>query len=98
MSTRYALLKLAQPVPASKPPATPLGVVAPRPRAETPTEIVEPEPDESVIRSLGMYWQRDLVVWRNEPRVFGKQQALSKPVDFSGQRGIYILYDHHTVV
>lgn len=45
-----------------------------------------------------MYWQRDLVVWRNDPRVYGKQQALSKPVDFTKQRGIYILYDHHTVI
>jgi len=53
---------------------------------------------ESVIRCLGMYWQRDLVVWRTDPRMFGKQQALSKPVDFAKQRGIYILYDHHTVV
>ena len=59
---------------------------------------VEEEPDESVIRCLGMYWQRDLVVWKNDPRIFGKQQALSKPVDFGAQRGIYILYDHHTVV
>ena len=53
---------------------------------------------EPVIRCLGMYWQRDLVVWRNDPRVYGKQQASSKPVDFTKQRGIYILYDHHTVV
>jgi hypothetical protein len=43
-----------------------------------------------------MYWQRDLIVWRNLPRVFGQRQALAKPVDFAGQRGIYILYDHHT--
>jgi hypothetical protein len=62
--------------------------------------IQEPEPDEleSIIRSFGMYWQRDLVVWKNDPKMFGKQQALSKPVDFSKQKGIYILYDHHTVV
>jgi hypothetical protein len=59
---------------------------------------IEEEQDESVIRCLGMYWQRDLVVWKSEPRVFGKQQAQSKPVDFGAQRGIYILYDHHTVV
>jgi hypothetical protein len=56
------------------------------------------ESDESIIRCLGMYWQRGLVVWRTEPRIYGKQQALSRPVDFGGQRGIYILYDHHTVV
>lgn len=62
------------------------------------TASIEEEPDESVIRCLGMYWQRDLVVWKNDPRIFGKQQAQSKPVDFGSQRGIYILYDHHTVV
>lgn len=65
---------------------------------EAQAATIEEEPDESVIRCLGMYWQRDLVVWKNDPRVFGKQQALSKPVDFGSQRGIYILYDHHTVV
>lgn len=56
------------------------------------------EASESIIHSFGMYWQRDLVVWRNDPKMFGKQQALSKPVDFGKQKGIYILYDHHTVV
>lgn len=56
------------------------------------------ESSDSIIHSFGMYWQRDLVVWRNDPRVYGKQQALSKPVDFGKQKGIYILYDHHTVV
>ena len=56
------------------------------------------ESSDSIIHSFGMYWQRDLVVWRNDPKMFGKQQALSKPVDFGKQKGIYILYDHHTVV
>ncbi len=58
----------------------------------------EEELSESIIRSFGMYWQRELVVWRNDPKMYGKQQALSKPVDFGKQKGIYILYDHHTVV
>ena len=74
------------------PPATPKVL------KEAQTSTVEQEPDESVIRCLGMYWQRDLVIWKSDPRIFGKQQALSKPVDFGAQRGIYILYDHHTVV
>ncbi|HVT36565.1 MAG TPA: GIY-YIG nuclease family protein [Nevskiaceae bacterium] len=30
--------------------------------------------------------------------MFGKQQAASTPVDFGKQKGLYILYDHHTVV
>jgi len=60
---------------------------------ETDTEL-----SDSIIHSFGMYWQRDLVVWRNDPKMYGKQQALSKPVDFGKQKGIYILYDHHTAV
>jgi len=58
----------------------------------------ELEESESVIRSFGMYWQRDFVVWKSEPRMFGKQQATATPVDFGKQKGLYILYDHHTVV
>lgn len=79
-------------------PAVALSLATPQLLEEAQTATVEEGPDESVIRCLGMYWQRDLVVWKKEPRVFGKQQALSKPVDFGAQRGIYILYDHHTVV
>ena len=30
--------------------------------------------------------------------MYGKQQALSKAVDFGKQKGIYILYDQHTVI
>ncbi len=58
----------------------------------------EVESSDSIIQSFGMYWQRDLVVWRGEPKMFGKQQAQAKAVDFGRQKGIYILYDHHTVV
>lgn len=70
------------------------------PKHEKLETLVESDMElsDSIIHSFGMYWQRDLVVWRNDPRLFGKQQALSKPVDFGKQKGIYILYDHHTVV
>lgn len=64
----------------------------------TPEAVSDAEASDSIIRSFGMYWQRDLVVWRNDPKFFGKQQASTKPIDFGKQKGIYILYDHHTVV
>lgn len=94
----YALRAADQPLAAATSSPTVSPTVAAKAIPEAQTLAIEPEPDESVIRCLGMYWQRDLVVWRNDPKVYGKQQALSKPVDFGGQRGIYILYDHHTVV
>lgn len=74
-------------------PTTPSKQKKPEALAESDVEA-----SESIIHSFGMYWQRDLVVWRNDPKMYGKQQALSKPVDFGKQKGIYILYDHHTVV
>jgi hypothetical protein len=84
--------------PPSAKPAVALPPATPKVLKEAQSATIEEDSDESVIRCLGMYWQRDLVVWKSDPRIFGKQQALSKPVDFSSQRGIYILYDHHTVV
>lgn len=90
-----------QPASTNTPPEKPIIALLPATQKvlkEAQTSTIEADPDESVIRCLGMYWQRDLVVWKSEPRVFGKQQAFSKPVDFGTQRGIYILYDHHTVV
>lgn len=80
-------------------PAASIEVLALTPNKELETLVEsEVESSESIIHSFGMYWQRDLVVWRNDPKMYGKQQALSKTVDFGKQKGIYILYDHHTVV
>jgi len=75
-------------------------LTTPASKPKTPEAVAESEDEtsDSIIHSFGMYWQRDLVVWRNDLKMYGKQQALSKAVDFGKQKGIYILYDHHTVV
>lgn len=78
--------------------SAPAAVPTNKPKAQQPAIEAEDESSDSIIHSFGMYWQRDLVVWRNDLKMYGKQQALSKPVDFGKQKGIYILYDHHTVV
>ena len=70
----------------------------PKEKAERIPLEAEIEASDSIIQSFGMYWQRDLVVWKNDPKMYGQQQALAKSVDFGRQKGIYILYDHHTVV
>lgn len=75
-----------------------LAKVTSKPRIEEVPSDIHTEDSESIIRSFGMYWQRDLVVWKNDLKMFGKQQALVKAVNFGKQKGIYILYDHHTVV
>lgn len=81
-------------------PAASVAISLPTPMQKKVESLAESdiEASDSIIHSFGMYWQRDLVVWRNDLKMYGKQQALSKPVDFAKQKGIYILYDHHTVV
>lgn len=84
---------MASPAPA---PASPKS--KPKTVAVATVSEADVEASESIIYAFGMYWQRDLVVWRNDPKMYGKQQAQAKAVDFGKQKGIYILYDHHTVV
>jgi hypothetical protein len=74
------------------------GVFALRAKADLPSSDTDEELSDDVIRAFGMYWQRELVVWRSRPRLFGRQQVGAKSVDFGEQRGVYILYDHHSVV
>lgn len=78
--------------------SAPIEMPTGKPQAQQPIAEMEDDSSDSIIHSFGMYWQRDLVVWRNDLKMYSKQQALSKAVDFGKQKGIYILYDHHTVV
>ena len=78
--------------------ATMSGTMPGKPMLNQLTVDANDDAPDTIIHSFGMYWQRDLVVWRSDLKMYGKQQALSKPVDFGKQKGIYILYDHHTVV
>ena len=42
----------------------------------------EVEGSERIIRAFGMYWRRELVSWRTDPRMLGKQQEKAPSVDF----------------
>lgn len=57
-----------------------------------------PPGSDEIIRAFGMFWQRGRVSWRRQPKLMGRQQVGAKSVDFGEQRGVYILYDHHSVV
>jgi len=79
-------------------PITTLPTPATKGASKAAVPVLDDDLSDSIIHSFGMYWQRNLVVWRNDPKMYGKQQALSKAVDFGKQKGLYILYDQHTVV
>ncbi len=52
---------------------------------------------EPGVQAYGMYWDRKLVDWDRSPsKLFGQQFQGSATVDFSEQRGLYLLYDHRS--
>jgi len=51
-----------------------------------------------LINAFGMYWARNQVLWAGMPRLLGQQQSASKAVDFSEQKGVYLLHDGRSVV
>lgn len=56
------------------------------------------EAQYEIVTSFGMFWRRTLVGWSSTPRLLGMQQLGAKQVDFSGQIGIYLLYDGREVI
>jgi hypothetical protein len=58
----------------------------------------DPDTPTTFINAFGMYWQRDLVIWKKNPKLYGRSPGGSASINFSGQRGIYLLYDHHTPI
>ena len=67
------------------------------PVAESEIEQAESE-FTGLINAFGMFWDRSRVRWESEPRILGQQQAGAKPVDFCGQKGVYLLHDSQGVV
>jgi hypothetical protein len=52
-----------------------------------------------LINALGMYWSRDKINWGlGTPKLLGRQTAGSQAVDFSDQKGVYLLYDRSEVI
>ena len=61
-------------------------------------EATEEFIEKGLIKAFGMYWSRDLILWKNNPRMYGAEQAGSTSIDFAGQIGIYMLHDGREVI
>lgn len=59
---------------------------------------IEEEVSSELVKAFGMYWKKDFVIWKAIPALYGWQQVGAKTVDFGGQRGVYVLYDHHAIL
>jgi hypothetical protein len=58
----------------------------------------EDEVQYEIITSFGMFWRRDAIEWVFTPKILGMQELGAQPVDFYGQKGIYLLYDGREVI
>ena len=60
--------------------------------------VDETEEQVGIIRAFGMYWRRDVVRWTNNPLLQGQQNRGSQAVDFTSQKGVYLLHDGRQTV
>ena len=65
---------------------------------DTENELCESEDQYDIVSSFGMFWKRELVSWKSNPKLLGMQQIGATPVNFNKQRGIYLLYDGREVI
>ena len=78
----------------SEPDAPAVSVAA----ADPQTDAAETTEAGGVVRALGMFWRRDRIDWKATTKLMGQQQTGSTPVDFAGQRGVYLLHDGRETV
>ncbi len=65
----------------------------PTPTTSGAEEDMEEQEAAGLINAFGMYWRRAAVEWSSNPCLWGKQQQGADPVNFSAQRGVYLLHD-----
>ena len=60
--------------------------------------LKQDEAQAQIVKSFGMYWRRDAVVWRKSPKLWGYNKEGAAKVDMGTQQGIYLLHDGREVV
>lgn len=65
---------------------------------DEPSHLKDEADEVGLINALGMYWARESVYWTANPKILGRQQVGSSAVDFSKQRGVYLLHDGRSVI
>jgi len=52
-----------------------------------------------LVNAFGMFWERSKVLWITpQPKILGQQQTGSGSVDFSEEKGVYLLHDSQGVL
>jgi hypothetical protein len=64
----------------------------------TETESESPIENNKIINAFGIYWNRNLVLWKSTPDLLGMQYNGATEVNFKDQRGIYLLYDNREII
>lgn len=70
---------------------------SPTPEGTASSEV--PDEERGILNAFGLFWRRAEVDWNPAvPKMLGVQLTGSTAVDFSGQEGVYLLYDGSRLV
>ncbi len=78
-----------------------LPVLSANMETENSEEIADAEKElisKELVKAFGMYWDRNQVLWKSSPDLFGAQHKGSDKVNFKNQIGIYLLHDGREVI
>jgi hypothetical protein len=65
----------------------------------TPQTVTEIQIENNkIINAFGIYWNRNLVLWKSTPDLLGIQYIGALEVNFKDQRGIYLLHDSRETI
>jgi len=65
---------------------------------ETEAETETQTENNKIFNAFGIYWNRNLVLWKSTPDLLGMQYIGATEVNFKDQRGIYLLYDNREII
>lgn len=62
-------------------------------------EAKEEQQPGGLVKAFGVFWEREKIIWDPpQPRIWGQEAAEATAVDFSLQKGTYVLYDRDRVM
>lgn len=66
--------------------------------SQSETESQTQPENNRIINAFGIYWNRNLVLWKSTPDLLGLQYVGATAVNFNDQRGIYLLHDNRETI
>ncbi|MXX69633.1 MAG: hypothetical protein F4Y74_11815 [Gemmatimonadales bacterium] len=64
-----------------------------RPKSQKARVNVGHPSETGPVKAFGIHWDRKLVKWSSNPRIWGQRKKGARRIDLAGQHGVYLLHD-----